>query len=114
MNKLRTERVSRTGLTVTPARNEPPAPPMNSTEHKAGSQFSPIRSVTICSGSGILPSTGWRSPSSSKYAASSPVVETISNLRPGHAFFASIFSIIDSGSVTSVPPQPLPGSATWK
>ena len=41
-----TERVSRTGLRVTPARSEPPAPAMNSTEHSAGSQFSRI-SATV-------------------------------------------------------------------
>ena len=35
-----TDRVRRTGLSVTPARNDPPAPAMNSTVHSAGSQFS--------------------------------------------------------------------------
>ena len=42
----RTDRVSRTGFSVTPARNEPPAPAMNSTVQSAGSQFSAIRSTT--------------------------------------------------------------------
>jgi hypothetical protein len=34
--------------------------------------------------------------------------------RPGQATLGSIFWMIDSGSVMSVPPQPEPGSASWK
>ena len=45
---------------------------------------------------------------------SSPVVEVISRRSPGRAAFASIFWMIASGSVMSVPPQPSPGLATWK
>ena len=37
-----------------------------------------------------------------------------SSRSPGQAVFGSIRSITASGSVISVPPQPLPGCATWK
>ena len=55
-----TDRVSSTGFSVTPARNEPPAPPMNSTEHKAGSQFSAIRSTAARIASGMGADRGIR------------------------------------------------------
>ena len=43
------------------------------------------------------------------------MVDTISSDRPGRAPLASCqVSRIVSGSVRSVPPQPVPGSATWK
>jgi hypothetical protein len=45
VKRARTERVSRTGFSVTPARSEPPAPAMNNTVASDGSQFSPIRST---------------------------------------------------------------------
>ncbi len=87
---------------------------MNSTLVSAGSQFSAIRSTTLAISAGIGAGAG-RSWSSSTYqAASSPVVETIRSLRPGQATLASIRSMISSGSRMSVPPQPAPGSATWK
>ena len=41
--------------------------------------------------------------------ASSPVVEVISRRRPGQATLSSIFWMMASGSVMSVPPQPMPG-----
>ena len=110
----RTERVSRTGFSVTPARSEPPAPAMNSTVQSAGSQFSAMRSTTWRTGAGIAAGCGFRSLSSSNHAECSPVVETISSFRPGQACLGSIFSMISSGSLTLVPPQPRPGSATWK
>jgi hypothetical protein len=34
--------------------------------------------------------------------------------QPGQRVLGSIFSMIDSGSTMSVPPQPVPGSATLK
>src|SRR5579859_5019079 len=45
VRESRTECVSLTGFSVTPARNDPPAPPMNITVHSAGSQFSLIRAT---------------------------------------------------------------------
>jgi hypothetical protein len=62
----RTERVSRTGFSVTPARKLPPAPAMNRTEVSAGSQFSPMRSTTAWTAAGISAGTGSRSSSSRK------------------------------------------------
>ena len=59
-----TERVSRTGLSVTPARSDPPAPPMNSTVHSAGSQFSWMRSTENRRSAGISVSTGCNASSS--------------------------------------------------
>src|ERR1700728_82722 len=44
VNASLTERVRRTGFSVTPARSEPPAPPMNMTVESADSQFSWMRS----------------------------------------------------------------------
>jgi hypothetical protein len=41
-------------------------------------------------------------------AECSPVVRHHQQRRPGQACFGSIFSMISSGSVTSVPPQPVP------
>jgi 6-hydroxynicotinate reductase len=35
-------------------------------------------------------------------------------LQAGQAVFGSMLSMMDSGSVMSVPPQPVPGWATWK
>ena len=63
---------------------------------------------------GIAAGTGRSASSRVKYAESSPVVLTISRRRPGRADLGSIFSMISSGSLTSVPPQPRPGCATWK
>ena len=87
---------------------------MNSTVHSAGSQFSAMRSTTARTGAGIAAGCGFRLSSSTNHAECSPVVETISRRRPGQACLGSIFSMIDSGSVMLVPPQPRPGSATWK
>ena len=53
-----TERVSRTGFSVTPARRLPPAPAMNSTVQSAGSQFSAMRSVTLRTAGGSSAGTG--------------------------------------------------------
>ncbi len=89
-----TERVSRTGFSVTPARSEPPAPPMNSTVVSAGSQFSAIRSTAAVIGAGIGAASGRSCSSSTYHDASSPVVETISRRRPGQATLGSIFSMI--------------------
>jgi len=108
------ERVSRTGLSVTPARRLPPAPARNSTVASDGSQFSPMRSTTACTAAGIGLGRGVSAASSSNHAACSPVVDTISSRRPGHASSASQPSMIASGSARSVPPQPVPGFATWK
>ncbi len=109
-----TERVSLTGFSVTPARRLPPAPAMNNTEASAGSQFSPMRSTTATSGAGMGCLIGRSCSSSTKNAASSPVVETMKSRRPGRATLGSMRSMMVSGSVMSVPPQPVPGSATWK
>ena len=66
----RTERVSRTGFSVTPARKLPPAPPINNTLVRAGSQFSAIRSTTMrrCGRSGCR--TAW--PRSTRSARRRP------------------------------------------
>ena len=109
-----TERVRRTGFSVTPARRDPPAPAMNMTVVSAGSQFSAIRSTTLPISAGMGAGTGFKLSSSTNQAASSPVVDTISRRRPGQAILGLIFSTISSGSVISVAPQPSPGSATWK
>ena len=87
---------------------------MNSTVARAGSQFSPIRPTVTSSAAGMSAGTGSSASSSTKYPASSPVVLTISSRRPGQATLASIFSMMESGSVMSVPPHSVPGSATWK
>ena len=58
-----TDRVSRTGFSVTPARSDPPAPPINSTLHSAGSQFCAIRSTDGSKVSGIGWACGSRSSS---------------------------------------------------
>ena len=60
-----TARVSRTGLAVTPARSEPPAPAAKSTEASAGSQFSAMRAMVAASRSGRSRRRGTRSASSS-------------------------------------------------
>src|SRR5690348_11384582 len=60
---------------------------MNSTEASAGSQFSPIRSTTLRTGSGISAGTGRSSSSRTNHAASSPVVETMRRRIPGRALF---------------------------
>jgi len=60
------ERVSRIGFSVTPARSEPPAPAMNTTEVSAGSQFSPIRSTTLATAAGIAAGTGFSCSSRTK------------------------------------------------
>ena len=57
---LWTERVRWIGLSVTPDRSDPPAPPINSTVHKAGSQFCAIRSTEGCNSAGIGSITGSR------------------------------------------------------
>ena len=59
------ERVSRTGFCVTPARSDPPAPAMNSTEQSEGSQFSAIRSTEARRSVGRGFATGSRVASSS-------------------------------------------------
>ena len=109
-----TERVSSTGFSVTPARRLPPAPAMKRTVQSEGSQFSPIRSTTARTASGMAAGTGRSRSSSTHQSACSPVVEVRSRRRPGQATAASIFSMIESGSSMSVPPQPTPGFATWK
>ena len=60
VSACRTERVSRTGFSVTPARSEPPAPAMNRTEQSAGSQFSLMRSTDSRKASGSSASIGRR------------------------------------------------------
>ena len=47
------------------SRNEPPAPPMNNTAQRAGSQFSLTRSADSLSGAGISRATGVSAASSS-------------------------------------------------
>ena len=63
-----TDRVSRTGFSVTPARNDPPAPPINNTVHRAGSQFSLTRATDCRKTSGSSFFWGFKSSPSSKYA----------------------------------------------
>ncbi len=109
-----TLRVSSTGLSVAPARSEPPAPAMNSTEHNAGSQFSPMRATAAAMAGGIAAGCGRNASSSTYQPECSPVVDTISSRRPGQAVFGSMRSMMSSGSCTSVPPHPAPGLATWK
>ena len=73
-----------------------------------------MRSTTLRTAAGISAGTMRSCSSSTKYAASSPVVDTIRMRLPGRATLGSKPVTMDSGSVTSVPPQPVPGLATWK
>ena len=107
-------RVSSTGFSVTPARRLPPAPPTKSTVVRLGSQFSPMRSTTAATASGSGVGCGTSAASSTYQAACSPVVETISRRSPGQANFGFQPSTMANGSAMSVPPQPVPGCATWK
>ena len=66
VSRAATERVSSTGLSVTPARSDPPAPAMKSTVQSDGSQFSPIRSTTRRTASGISAGTGLSASSSTQ------------------------------------------------
>ena len=110
----RTERVSRTGFSVTPARSEPPAPAMNSTVQSAGSQFSAMRSTTWRTGAGIVGGLRLQVLVELEPGRMLAGGRDHQQRRPGQACLGSIFSMISSGSVMSVPPQPRPGSATWK
>src|SRR6478752_7777333 len=71
------ERVNRTGFSVAAALRQQKDPARNRTVVSAGSQFSPTRSTTLRTVTGISAGTGLRLSSSTKYAASSPVVDTI-------------------------------------
>ena len=105
-------RVSKMGLSVTPARRLPPAPPRNSTVVIEGSQFSPMRSTMLRTSAGMACSMGFSASSSTYQLACSPVVETMSRRKPGQATAGFQPSMMDSGSAMSVPPQPVPGLAT--
>ena len=60
-----TARVRRTGLAVTPARSEPPAPAQKRTVASDGSQFSAISAIVGASAAGRSRRRGTRSASSS-------------------------------------------------
>ena len=87
---------------------------MNSTEQSAGSQFSLMRSTDSRKRFGQL-----------RLDRAQILVEPIEGVllagrrdhqhrQAGHATFGLKPATMSSGSETFVPPQPVPGSATWK
>src|SRR6218665_992153 len=94
-------RVSSTGFSVTPARRLPPAPPRNSTELSAASQFWQMRCTMCPTAAGIGGGTGLSWWSSRYQPACSPVVDVISRRKPGQARRASQPAMMASGAVKS-------------
>jgi len=110
----RTERVNRTGSSVTPARNDPPAPAMNSTEHSAGSQFSPMRSTTLNDRLGH--GRGTRHQARIEHVPRGMLAGGADHQQAQAGARGLGIDLLDDveRSETSVPPQPVPGLATWK